>query len=102
MTPREVSLSLTQALLHAQAEAHAGATPATPRPALSIAISREAGARGRKVARALGQKLGWHVYDSELLDKVAEEMRQPPAHLAAVDERRTHWLEEVLTNLLGT
>jgi cytidylate kinase len=103
MTPREVSLSLTQALLHTQTEAHAGGHPARGRrPAPSIAISREAGARGRSVARALGQKLGWQVYDSELVDKVAEEMRQSPGHLESVDERRTSWLEELLTNLLGT
>src|SRR5579859_3804851 len=45
--------------------------PATERPRpFSVAISREAGTRGPAVARALGARLGWKVYDNELLEMV--------------------------------
>src|SRR5580693_9420052 len=39
---------------------------------LSIAISREAGARGATIAKRAGEKLGWEVYSQELLDFVAQ------------------------------
>lgn len=49
---------------------------AAPR-GLTIALSREAGARGGTIARLVGQRLGWQVYDQELL----EYMTQSPAAL---------------------
>src|SRR5262245_30861718 len=98
MNYRNLSLSLTHALLHAEAEGGpAAVATATARPALSVAIAREAGSLGHSVARLLGPKLGWPVYDQEILDKIAEEMRRPPTQLEVVDERPAHWLEEALT-----
>ena len=35
---------------------------------LTVAISREAGARGGSIARRIGKKLGWQVYTQELLE----------------------------------
>jgi hypothetical protein len=35
---------------------------------LTVAISREAGARGGSIARRIGKKLGWQVYTHELLE----------------------------------
>ena len=40
---------------------------------LTVAISREAGARGGTIGRRVGRKLGWQVYDQELLEYVAQE-----------------------------
>jgi cytidylate kinase len=39
---------------------------------LSVAISREAGARGGTIARLVGRKLGWQVYDQELLEYTSQ------------------------------
>src|SRR5262249_38940087 len=103
MNPHEMSLSLAQALLHAQTEAassHATGAP-PPRPPLSIAVSRQPGALATTVARAVRAKLGWPVYDRELLARIGAEMRRSPADLERIDERRTGWLEEALVNLLG-
>src|SRR5436305_10388876 len=52
-----------------------GAPPAArPVPAaLTIALSREAGARGGTIGRRVGRKLGWPVYDKELLEYMAQE-----------------------------
>lgn len=44
------------------------AGPAAYPKALTVAVSREAGARGGAVARKVGELLGWQVYDQELLD----------------------------------
>src|SRR5580698_5258697 len=35
---------------------------------LSLAISREAGARGGSIARKVGELLGWQVFDQETID----------------------------------
>jgi cytidylate kinase len=99
----DLSLSLVQALLRSHAEEPgkgAGVQPEPP-PPFSITISREAGALGNSVAMAVGKRLNWPVYDKEILDKIGEEMRRPPRHLEAVDERPGNWLEECLSGLLS-
>src|SRR5262245_5972755 len=35
---------------------------------LTVAISREAGARGGSIAKRLGKRLGWQVYTQDLLE----------------------------------
>jgi cytidylate kinase len=40
---------------------------------LTVAISREAGARGGTIARRVGRKLAWPVYNQELLEYIAQE-----------------------------
>ncbi len=62
--------------------------------AFTIALSREVGARGTSVARELGQRLGWPVYDQELVKSIAEEMHVHTSLLESVDERHKDWLEE--------
>src|SRR5438067_21858 len=46
--------------------------PAFPR-GLTVAISRETGARGATIARRVAGKLGWEVYDQELLEFMAQD-----------------------------
>ena len=41
--------------------------------ALTVAVTREAGARGSTIARRVGRKLGWQVYDQEMLEYLAQE-----------------------------
>jgi cytidylate kinase len=60
--------------------------------AFTIAISREAGAKGGAVAAKLGDRLGWPVYDRELLRHIAEEMGLSERLLDSVDEKRVNWL----------
>jgi cytidylate kinase len=79
-----------------------GAAPAAPAlPAgLAVAISREAGARGGTIGRRVGKKLGWPVYDQELLEYMAQEA----AMRRGVDEGLTPaaaaWVEGRLEQLL--
>src|SRR5262249_41889981 len=60
----------------------------------TIALSRQAGTEGTAVAQEVGKRLGWQVYDHELLERIAQEMNVREALLESVDERRQSWLLE--------
>jgi cytidylate kinase len=72
---------------------------APARPAFTIALSREAGARGAEVARVLGARLNWPVYDRELLQKIGEEMGLHATLLESVDEKCKGWFAECMESL---
>lgn len=74
-------------------------TPAIP-AGVTIALSREAGARGATIARRAGVKLGWQVYRQDLLEYIAQEgtFRQDVVdHLGAA---AALWVDEQLNRLL--
>jgi cytidylate kinase len=78
--------------------------PAPPPPAipvsLTIAVSRETGSRGGTIARRAGKKLGWQVYDQELLEYAAQEgpFRQDIAE--TLSKPAADWAEERLQALI--
>jgi cytidylate kinase len=74
----------------------AAASPAAVPPPLTIALSRQAGTPGTSVAREVGARLGWPVYDHELLQRIAQEMGLRVRLLESVDERRQSWLRECI------
>jgi len=102
MNARDISLSLTEALIRSQRPTGEEATRHlfSSKAPLSITISREAGAKGHPVAVETGKLLNWPVYDQEIINKIAEEMGQPTTHVRGVDEKYFTWLEEVMANLL--
>jgi cytidylate kinase len=53
---------------------------------LNLCISREAGAGGGAIARAVGQSLGWKVFDDELLEAIAHRMELPVEDVKTFDE----------------
>jgi cytidylate kinase len=73
--------------------------PAVPAPPLNIAISRQAGARGTEIAKAVAAQLGWQAYDHELLTRIAQEKGLKEQLLENFDERYVSWLEEVMSAL---
>ena len=80
--------------------AEAGETPAgCTIPAVTVAVSREAGANGALVARAVADRLGWPLYDKELLQRIASEMGVHAHLLSSVDEKRKSWLTEAFESL---
>jgi cytidylate kinase len=85
---------LLRAQLHWQTRHadEAGDKPTAAPTAFTIAISRESGANGAAVAAKLGERLGWPVYDKELLRHIAEEMGLSARLLESVDEKRVNWL----------
>lgn len=65
-----------------------------------VAISRQAGAGGEEVARAVGEALGWQVLDRELLDFLAEQVQESPDALALLDETAASWFDQSLFHLM--
>jgi cytidylate kinase len=67
---------------------------------LTIAVSREAGSRGSTIATRAGQKLGWQVYNQELLEYIAQEgaFRQDITNNLSPEAAR--WAEDRLQTLL--
>ncbi len=61
-----------------------------------VCISREEGARGSEVARVLGAKLGWDVFDKNLLDRTAKQYHLSRFMLELVDETQSNWVHDVL------
>jgi len=64
------------------------AAPRFPRT-FTIAISRQAGARGASIAGRVGRKLDWQVVDQEVLEYVAQ---QDPVEEATTESARA-WVE---------
>jgi cytidylate kinase len=78
----------------ARSQAKARATRAA-RP-FTIAIGRQSGARGTATARAVAERLGWQVYDRELVERIAQDMKLRTSLLESVDEKQISWLQECL------
>jgi len=65
-----------------------------------LLISREKGAGGRQVANLLGQRLGWQVFDRQIVDAVAERAQIRQQLIENLDERTRGGLEEFLRHVL--
>jgi len=102
MTHNSSPVAVTEALVRAnqhwqqrrQSEEGAREQPACP--AFSIALSREAGTYGAAIAREVGNRLGWPVYDRELLQSIADDLGVHQTLLTSVDERHANWLSRCL------
>ena len=60
---------------------------AAPATAVTIALMREAGTPGTAVAREVGARLGWQVYDYELLERIANELGLRLSPVSGAGER---------------
>src|SRR6266567_736440 len=69
---------------------------------LSIAISREAGARGGTIARIAGTRLGWQVYPQDLLEYVTQDATARQEILDDLPGGAEAWVEEQLSGLVST
>jgi len=65
-----------------------------------VAISRAIAAGGRRVAEALAERLGWPLFDREILQHMAEDNALRERIYDHMDERDTSWVESVLRWLL--
>lgn len=74
-----------------------------PRPeaplGLSIAISRESGARGGTIGRLAGKRLGWQVYDQELLEFMAQDSVARQGLLDSLSPACGRWVEGRMAEL---
>jgi cytidylate kinase len=68
--------------------------------ALTVAISRESGGRGGTIARRAARKLGWQVFDQELLEYMAQEATVNPEILENSLGPHASWVDARLQHLL--
>ncbi len=90
--------AVVRATEHWEAQRHTQ-TESPGQRAFTIALSREAGARGTSVAREVGRRLGWQVYDQELIKLIAQEMGLREILVQGVDERHVSFINESLAAL---
>ncbi len=67
---------------------------------LTVAVSRESGSRGGTIARRVARKLGWQVYDQELLEYMAQETAVRQGVLEGLQGPAAAWIEERMDRLL--
>jgi Cytidylate kinase-like family len=76
-------------------------SPASFAPAgLTVAISREAGARGGTIGRRAARALGWQVYDQELMEYLSQDGTLHQDVLAGLSEPAIAWVDEHLERLV--
>lgn len=73
--------------------------PVTRPKGLTLAISREAGARGTSIARKVGEQLGWQVFDQETIDYLLVDETGRAQLLADVPDGARAWADAYLTRL---
>src|SRR5262249_10323365 len=66
---------------------------------LTVAVSREAGARGGSIARRVAKRLGWQIYDQELLEYMAQDAVARPGPLDALTPACAEWVDRRLGQL---
>ncbi len=59
-----------------------------------ITISREFGAKGAALASVLSEKMGFKVWDKELLDVISRKLGSNKDYMQAIDENRRSMLED--------
>jgi cytidylate kinase len=79
----------------------APAPPPAEFPAgLTVAVSREAGSRGGSIGRRVARKLGWQVYDQELLEYISQEGPLHQELLEGLPPAAAAWSGQRLEQLL--
>jgi cytidylate kinase len=67
-----------------------------------ICVSRMPGLGGHRVAAEVAERLGWPIFDRELLERMAGDDRLRHQIYASMDQRDLSWGEEILRTLLQT
>jgi cytidylate kinase len=65
----------------------------------NICVSREAGSGASALARMVGERLGWKVYDEELIEAIAHRMQVPIDDVRALDEQAPSVVQDWLLPL---
>jgi cytidylate kinase len=65
-----------------------------------LLVSRDKGAGGHQVANLIGQKLGWQVFERQIVDAIAERTQMRQQLVENLDEKTRGGLEEFLRHVL--
>ena len=66
-----------------------------------LLVSREKGAGGSAVARLAGKRLGWQVFDNEIVDAIAQKAKVRRELIESLDERDQATIEEIVGQYLN-
>jgi cytidylate kinase len=61
-----------------------------------LLVSRETGSGGSAIAQRIAQRLGWDLFDKQILDTLANRYGTPQEFLKAVDEKQVGWMTDIL------
>lgn len=64
-----------------------------------LTVGREFGCGSSEVARILSERLGWRLFDRELIDEIAKVAHREPSACRHADERIDGWLQRLGTAL---
>ena len=80
------------------------ASDARPKTQLGpfLTVSRQVDSGGAEVAKQVGLRLGWVVFDRGLVDTLARQLDLSPELLELKDETRSNWFTDTLLNLLNS
>ena len=66
-----------------------------------LTVSREKGAGGNAVAKLVGRRLGWQVFDNEIVDEIAEKAHIRRQLIESLDERDQATIQDMIGQLLN-
>ena len=66
-----------------------------------LIISREKGAGGNTVARLVGKRLGWQVFNDEIVDEIAQKAHVRRQLIESLDERDRATIQDIIGQLLN-
>jgi cytidylate kinase len=101
-SPRTVNEIVEQRVRAWLADQHAR-RDADARPEVAhpiITVSREAGAGGSEVARHAAERLGFRLWDQDLVDRIARQTGSTEQVMQFVDERDHGFVEDLLASIL--
>jgi len=67
-----------------------------PATTWTVTLERQPGTPAEEVARSIGSRLGWPVYNHELLEVISRDLHVPIQQLEEIDERGQSWLLECI------
>ena len=70
-------------------------------PRFTVALARQAGTYARAIAQEVARRLGWPLYDRELLDTIGREMGLQTQLIESLDEKRQPWLRHAFEEFMG-
>ena len=65
-----------------------------------LLISRQKGAGGNAVAQLVGKRLGWQVFDNEIVDEIAKKANVRRQLIESLDEREREMIQDAIAQLL--
>jgi hypothetical protein len=66
-----------------------------------VTVSREKGAGGNAVAKLVGKRLGWQVFDNEIVDEIAKKAHIRRQLIESLDERDQATIQDMIGQLLN-